>query len=667
MKMARGAKFLFAGLAALALTACREANDPAPAAQPAEPVDYGIRNRSWTLTPDGEALLAAWAKRPYRRLNDHTAIFVRAQLKYGINRTDFLHAWYDRPLLQDSSLEGWQDVEGETRAWLNPDGWKKTVEMARLGKQDGFAVFTNTKNRDEVIPLSVKPGGETTILVEFTNGMKKEDCLRRAEEALGMPNSFRLGGKVVLTSYPANDESRLPFYADLKRTLTERFGDKFLLMPYIGVLGAKGTVAAYDAKALAALKDRLVRFLRVLDGICYNSRESYFNLRYDPWLFDRVLAPTMHAALTEPEFAGRKCLGCWATPGHENAYRWNKGLDSTGTRMLRDTFDSIGKLQPDFVVGCEWDEENENTHFRPTVANGFTHQRLLRYYADTFAGRAPDLFPGDRTDVPNLVLCHRKDLMAGEMLEAEVLNVPDGTFRGETLTVRFRWLDARGGVLHAFEPRTLKADELKAAWFSVPVSSLVAKSPVAHPELTVWTKGGRHVFADGFWSAGLHASRTLEQKWVKEPVRDLPRGTKGALSVSGPDAEGFYAVSGQVTSERKLRSVAVVDGVDTVYMAGGADHRPGAETVRIAFQGFATNGKKGIVRGRSGCGGILHGVRAGDVRTEASLGCGHRRRGHRLHGGRSRLPAGPGDGPDRLPGLCDERQEGHCPRTDLGR
>ena len=32
-----------------------------------------------------------------------TAIFSRAQLKYGLERTDYLHRWVDRPLLQNSA------------------------------------------------------------------------------------------------------------------------------------------------------------------------------------------------------------------------------------------------------------------------------------------------------------------------------------------------------------------------------------------------------------------------------------------------------------------------------------------------------------------------------------------------------------------------------------
>ena len=593
-------KMIAAGIVAAALGCTAEVvrqRETAPAAQPAEAVDYGLRNKVWRITPDGEALLAEWRRAPYRRASDRTAIFVRAQLKYGINRNDFLHHWYDRPLLQDSSLGQREDTETETKRWLNEEGWKRTVEMVRLGKQDGLAVFTCTKNREEVIPLSVMPGGETTILVELTGVLSMDECIMRAEQALAMPNSYRIGGKVVLTSYPMIREKKLPFYAELRKRLKEKHGDKFLVMPYFGLL-EEFRSTSFGAKELKAAKERLARFLRSLDGLCYCARESYFNRRYDPWLFDTVLVPLIHATLADPEFAGKKHLGCWATPGHENSYRWNKGLDSTGTRMLRDTLESITKLKPDFIIGCEWDEENENTHFRPTVANGFTHQRLLRFYVDRMAERAPSIFPGDVADVPNLVLAYRKDLMAGEPLETEVLNIPDGTFGGKTVTVRLRWLDAAGGELKAFEPRTLMADEIKAAWFTVPVSELVGRSQIAVPELTVWADGVRTVHSEGLWPVGLHASRTLEQKWVKQPLRELPKGVKGELSVAGPDAEGLYTVSGRVASPEPLRSVEVRDGADTVYMAGGDDHKPGVETVRIAFQGYSFNGKQGRIRGR---------------------------------------------------------------------
>ena len=459
--------------AACIVAAC--AAVPPPAAEYAEPDSYGLRAKSWRLDAAAERLLAEWGTNEYVRKAGRTDFFVRAQLKYGINRRDFLHHWYDRPLLQDSSLVLTGDDAAAGAPWLNPKAWEKAVAMSRMGKQTGFAVFTCTKGREAVIPLSVRPGCEATILVELTRGLPIEECVMRAKQALDMPNSFRIGGKVVLTSYPAIREKDLPFYAALKKELVARYGDRFLLMPYctLGLENRAETADGYDVETITKMRARLERFLRVLDGLCYNGRESCFNRRYDPWLFDNVFVPIVHATFAAPEFR-EKCLGCWATPGHENSYRWNYGLDCTGTRMLRDMLASLVKLNPDFMVGCEWDEENENTCFRPMVAHGFTHQRLLRYFSDVANGRRPDAVPGDDASVPNLVLSYRKELMAGEPLEAEVLNIPDGTFDGEDVTVAFSWKTPAGEVVRAFPPRRLKGGELGAAWFRAPVSSLLA-------------------------------------------------------------------------------------------------------------------------------------------------------------------------------------------------
>ena len=581
-----------------ALAGLCSAADVVPSADYAPPTDYGIRSKNWRLDDSAERLLAEWGKVPYRRKAGRTDFFVRAQLKYGIDRNDFIHHWYDRPLLQDSSLKSFDElVPGSS--WLNAKGWEKTVAMARLGKQTGFAVFTCTKNRENVIPLSVKSGSETTILVELAQGFPLEECVFRAKQALDMPNSYRIGGKVVLTSYPAIKEKDLPFYAELKKELTSRYGDKFLVMPYctLELERRAETLNGYTADVLLKMRARLERFLRVLDGLCYNGRESCFNRRYDPWLFDTVYVPMVHATFAAPEFR-EKCLGCWSTPGHENTYRWNYGLDCTGTRMLRDMLASVVKLRPDFMIGCEWDEENENTCFRPTVAHGFTHQRLLRYFHDVANGLSPDAIPGDDTSVPNLVLSYRKELMAGEPLEAEVLNIPDGTFDGEDITVSFAWKDADGCVVRAFAPQKLKGGELSAAWFKAPVSSLVEHSTLV-PELTVFAGDARKVYSDGLWPVGIRPSRCIEYKWAKHPIRDLPKDVAGDLRIGAPDENGVLEVCGEVRSARRLRSIAVLDETDTVYMYDGKPVRDvDSVRVRIAFQGYAISGKNRDLKGR---------------------------------------------------------------------
>ena len=582
-----------------ALAGLCSAADVAPSADYAPPTDYGVRSKCWRIDDSAGRLLAEWGKIPYARKAGRTDFFVRAQLKYGINRKDFLHHWYDRPLLQDSSLGRYSDDAEPGLAWLNPKGWEKTSAMGRLGKQTGFAVFTCTKRRDEVIPLSVKPGSEATILVELTHGLSLEECAFRAKQALDMPNSYRIGGKVVLTSYPAIREKDLPFYAELKKTLTSRYGDKFLVMPYctLELESRTAILNGFTADVLLKMRARLERFLRVLDGLCYNGRESFFNRRYDPWLFNTVFVPMVHATFAAPEFRS-KCLGCWSTPGHENSYRWNYGLDCTGTRMLRDMLASVVKLGPDFMIGCEWDEENENTSFRPMVAHGFTHQRLLRYFHDVANGVRPDAIPGDDPSVPNLVLSYRKELMAGEPLEAEVLNIPDGTFNGKDVTVSFAWKDADGRVVRAFAPQKLKGGELSAAWFKASVSSLV-EHPTLVPELTVFAGDARKVYSDGLWPVGIRPSRCIEYKWAKQPIRDLPKGVAGGLRIGVPDGNGALEVRGEVKSARRLRSVAVLDETDTVYMYDGSPTRDADSVrVRIAFQGYPFVGKKPDLKGR---------------------------------------------------------------------
>ena len=572
-------------------TAPKKVQQAAPAAEYAPPDEYGLRAANWKLTADAEKLLAEWAKIPYVRKAGRTDFFVRAQLKYGINRRDFLHHWYDRPLLQDSSL-GYVNQDVEKGPWLNEKGWQKTVEMGRLGKQTGFAVFTFTKNREEVLPASLKPGAETKILVELATSLPLEDCIYRAKQALDAPNTFRINGKVVLTSYPAIREKNLPFYAKLKQELTARFGDKFLVMPYymLGLEGRRDTADGYSADVLRKMRERLERALKVLDGLCYNGRESSWNRRYDPWLFDTVFVPLVHAVFSKPEFK-EKCLGCWSTPGHENSYRWNYGLDCTGTRMLRDMLASLVKLNPDFMIGCEWDEENENTSFRPMVAHGFTNQRIMRYYHDIANGLKPDMFPGDDASIPNLIVSYRKELMAGEPLEVEVLNIPDGTFDDADITVAFAWKTPDGKVVRSFPPQKLKGGRLAAAWFKEDVSRLI-DNPVLVPELMVWAKGMRADYSDGLWPVGLRPTRCIEYKWAKHPLRDLPKGTAGTLNIGEPDANGVREICGSVKSDARLRSIAVIDETDTIYMYDGKSVRD-ADTVRvrIAFQGYWLNEK----------------------------------------------------------------------------
>lgn len=521
-----------------------------------------------------------------------TAFFPRGQFHYGLERDDYLHRWYDRPLMQDSSYASANDPQH----FINERGWRDTVKALRLGKMTGIGTFIDQARRDDLIARSVLPGAETTFLAEFDSVHSGEEpighVLRTAEKALSSPNAFRINGRVVMTEYGARteNEEQLGFYVKLRAALAEKFGpDRFYVLPYAPIVPIRnfvhtGDEISEDLKEKTRARIRMI--LRACDGFVWDGRESVHRRRFRGKVRDEIWTPIVRGVFDEPEFAGRR-LGVLMRPGHENSYLSGYTLDSAGTQTLRENLESVRKLKPDLVIGAEWDEENENTFFAPTVANGFSTQRITAYYMDAFAGRTPTVFPGDDTDVPNLIVSSRKSLVAGEPLELEIANVPDGTFSGKAFEVSVRWRNAAGETVKEFPVQELSADVCSAVWFRCPASEVIARARTLLPEVTVRWKGfllgSEMTFSDGFWPVDLNANRVIDFKWVKQPLRELPRGVKAEFSASAPRADGSVRISGRVASPSALRSVEVMEGPDTVWMAGDG-REDGRVTVRFSLQ-----------------------------------------------------------------------------------
>lgn len=531
--------------------------------------------KAWALDADCRKLLDEWKREgaAYRPHSDHVGLFARGQLKYGGNRTDFIHQWYERPLYQDSSWRTEQDRD----VLINPFAWKKTAEMVRAAKMDGLAACPTQSGRHWLIPRSVEPGGEMTAFLELPYGYHEgeiEKYLKVAEMALKMPNGYRIDGKVVLTRYPTVREAELEKAEAFRKALEAKFGpDKFIVLYYVTAFEGKLPDGPMTVTALQEARAHLRRVLRKTDGIFYAGWEVYWPRRYGLTFETEVIVPMIRAVLAEPEFAGRKYLGMPMCQGHANCYRWCYSLDSNATQIFVDRMRAMEALRPDFILACEWDEQNENTHFRPTVSCGHTNLRIMRYWADRFAGRAPDPWPYDDAaaqQIPNLILSYRKSLVVGEPIEVEVLNIPDGTFSNETFSVSFAWKAARSlerADIHvrAYSPQTLPANDLAAIRFVSPASELAAERALV-PELTVTTSSGRTFpFSDGLWPLDIHATRQVDTWWVKTPVREIGK-TEGALTCSGPDATGVYTISGRVKGTEPFDSVEVLEGPDTVYM-----------------------------------------------------------------------------------------------------
>ena len=524
---------------------------------------------AWTLTGDAEELLEKMRReaKAYRPRTEKMGIFSRAQLKYGAQRTDFIHNWYDRPLHQNSA---WAETANPRRI-IHPEAWKKTVETVRIGKMDGLAVSISQSSRGEVIAHSVSPGGETQILVELPYGYHEKGIgsfVKTAEKALAMPNAYRIDGKVVLTRYPAVGPSGVDYCEQVRKALDERFGPgKFIVMFYVQPFPRRLAGERLSAAVLEEAREHLRRCLRKMDGIFMAGWDIYWPRRYGARFEREVLMPLYQSVLCEEEFAGRKYFGLNFTPGHENCYRWSYSLDSQGTYMLAERLKTIAQLRPDFIIGCEWDEQNENTCFRPMVAHGYVHQRIMRHFSDMITGVKPTPFPGDDVRVPNLVVSYRRSLVAGEPIEVEVRNIPDGTFAGETFEVAFGWKNADGKLVKKYPPRKISADAMDNLWFVSPVTELAVDNRFLSPILAVKTSSGKKFgFGQAFWPVDLNITRALDTKWAKHALREQPQGIEGELKVLKRNSSGELTLAGRFSSSVNVKSVEVLEGPDTVYM-----------------------------------------------------------------------------------------------------
>lgn len=517
------------------------------------------------LTPEASALVRKLgAEATYKPHTDHIYLFPRAQLKYGLEDKNYIHKWYDRPLMQDSSLE---EEKGHL---ICGKAWPLMHKCVMDSKMDGFAAFIFTSRREDIIERSRMPGFEMPVLIELpfdesSNGLKRSEAV--AKRALDMPNSFRIDGKVVLTRYPVKDN--FDFFVTLKKYLTDKYGDKFILMPYASFMPfdmSPQRSKPLDTDEINKIREYLRSSLRKTDGIHISDRTFIHNRRFNRKVFDEILTPIVQSVYSEPEFKN-KYLGAHCVIGHENSYRFNYTIDSTGTTTLRNNLEAIANLRPDFVIMPEWDEENENTFFRPTVANGFSTMRIVRYYADYFAGRKPTPKAGDDTAIPNLILSYRKTLNAGEPLELEVANVPDCTFADKRFNIFIRLKNAQGTLVKSFQPQMLSANESNAIWFIIPSSQLVQHQTLLPELLIQWQEGQMNV-TQNLFPIEIRANWNQDYKWVKQCLRDMPQGITSSYDISQPRSDGLVEVTGKISSPVPLRSVEILEGHDTIFMAG---------------------------------------------------------------------------------------------------
>lgn len=478
-----------------------------------------------------------------------TLVFTSAQLKYGHdqNWSEPYHLWLDRPLITDRYLS--EEGFGPGRQYHS--GIRKKVtghpftsveslhltlnEISSYGL-DGVSWHPQTADRMELFGLLDDAIAENNmenlmIMPEFTPGYAPKDSFESyaqvVEHALASPNTPRIDGKVVIASY--NGDLLTPEeWQEILDYVRSRHGDTFLFLPALarlggGVLGEAHRRGVLTEDDLEKARAEARAYLDVADGIYFHYPPAMRIPDKFPRVFNRefyedVFIPLWQGVLSEPGYEG-KLLGLSAYRAHSNPDHVN-ALQEDGTRTLRNVFEPAMNAGADIIILPEWDEQNENTSFRPTVYNSWALQRILRYYMSQIRGEDPTPVLGDDTNIPNLIISPKHTVVLGEEALIELLNVPD-SIENEIYRVTVTLLDENRNLLQTYGPYSFNSAKLQEERILVPTEDF----PYARALLPIVSiegyKGNDMSFGEGLPFVRVRATWNSNPLFVKQPLRDL--------------------------------------------------------------------------------------------------------------------------------------------------
>ena len=519
----------------------------------------------WKLTPDAEKKLAEYTRAAAncRLKNNKTEFVPRAQLKYTLSKNDYIHRWFDRPLYQNSQLARFNKPDARVND-AEAQAIKKALE---LGKCSGMASLLETSGRTSFFKTSLNNG--IRLHGELTSGgfRKRQDYLNIARMMLAAPNVYRFNGKPVITIYPPQTDTR--YVKELKKNIVAKHGDNFVIVPYVPFYDKHKFKKARPLTGadIENMAEYLRNHLRTADGILVHGEHLNTGYKIDNAFGFKVMIPILHKVFSEPEFKD-KFFALGVLQGHENQYRWTFIRNSDGVATLRKELEFIAAARPDICMLPEWDEVNENTCYRPMVNTGWSSLRIVRHFAEKIRGEKFTAFPGDDLSIPNMILCYRRRLLAGETAEFQITNIPDQSPE-RSYNITLTLTAANGKTVKTFAPKTLKSTECNDVTFTIPAAELL-KYQLVKPKLEISWDGGKYVSPDSFWTQELCASWNSEWQWAKHPLREQLSGIKAEYTIT-PYENGLLRLKGKISSPVPMAQAEILDGSDTVWMA---DNRP---------------------------------------------------------------------------------------------
>ncbi len=532
---------------------------------------------------------------------DRPYVFASSQLKYGLYQ-DYLHRYMDRPLLMDTSL-------GDNAVVTCPS-FHRIMDHAMMYEMDGIGAIIGTTGMIQRYDIAMQcarqghPDG--FMFFPLFGGDAKTDAYkpRAIEIAKQSPVTARLNyrGRNLLRfgayggdSTPADDLRRM------LAALRSDHGDFIYLIAITRWRDAHKEFLAngeVSANTDAVLREHIRTYLKVADGIdmtygvAWRRRDRTFDVEF----YRHYVIPTLKSVLGEEPYRD-KFLVLGAKIGY---FQFMSGstLDEDGTRTLRGSFEAAIDAKPDMIGLAEWDELNEHTTIEPTVQNGFSTQRIIKYYMRRIKGLAPAPNAGDDTRLPNLIVSYRRKLTLGEQVEIEMLNVPDGSEGDYSVTASL--VDEGGTKLRDAAPVTFDAAELSEHRWTIPSESL-AGTMVLRPALVIATSDGRELnVRDGLHHIIVRPTDNWDYKWVKQPLRDLIRAPECDFAVKPSDKPGgSRAVTARFACDERLASLEVLENDDEVYAVDASGECPDRDAMmllRVDMRAMRKRELKGTLR-----------------------------------------------------------------------
>ena len=444
----------------------------------------------------------------YQRKLAKTFIFSRIQIKYNLFMNYYSvparDLWLERPLVFN------RELIAETSEYKKEGNLASFRENAKIVSSylDGFSILSTSKSYLErtltamryadslglknLLMLEVSPA-ITRTLRGLSLGKDYDFILQIAKAAGSCPAVFRIKDKIVISSYSADKispEQWAPVVKKLKKLNNNRilFIAEIRKVFYKANSVYKKNGGKVSSETIHEMKEIIRSYLDVADGILFagcnhlaKDSGQISNYKFSAAFYKNILIPTIISVLNEPEYRG-KYFGLSAAKGYFNTRYAAGGQNESGTSTLRQSLEAALKAKPDFIIMPEWNEAYENTHIEPTIYDSFTSRRIINYYR-----KAPVMIK-DNSDLPNLIISYRSELIYGENLLIELLNIPDSNNPDAAVKIEFCLKNKSGETIKRFEPFTLSNHKMDVKYIKIP-TEYFNRERVLVPELSISGKG----------------------------------------------------------------------------------------------------------------------------------------------------------------------------------